>query len=258
MGFRQERVAHERPQSDHGLVAGGPARSCHHEGTSIGASRYRSTAYEDKRIYVWFEAVIGYLSATKEWAKRSGQPDAWKRFWENPDAETYYFQGKDNIPFHTLIWPAMLMGYGGLNLPTDVAANEYLNFKGQEFSKSRNWAVWLPDYLERYEVDPLRYYLASTMPETSDSDFTWEGFVAANNNELVATFGNFVHRVLTLTYRNFDGKTPEPGSLSEDDEAALAACDSALSDVAAAIEARRFRDGLRAAMGSGPVWQPLH
>ena len=101
----------------------------------------------------------------------------------------------------------MLMGYGGLNLPTDVAANEYLNFKGQEFSKSRNWAVWLPDYLERYEVDPLRYYLASTMPETSDSDFTWEGFVAANNNELVATFGNFVHRVLTLTYRNFDGKT---------------------------------------------------
>ena len=95
--------------------------------------------------------------------------------------------------------------------PTDVAANEYLNFKGQEFSKSRNWAVWLPDYLERYEVDPLRYYLASTMPEPSDSDFTWEGFVAANNNELVATFGNFVHRVLTLTYRNFDGKIPEPG-----------------------------------------------
>ena len=204
--------------------------------------------YEDKRIYVWFEAVIGYLSATIEWAKRSGQPDAWKRFWEEPDAEAYYFQGKDNIPFHTLIWPAMLMGYGGLNLPTDVVANEYLNFKGQEFSKSRNWAVWLPDYLERYEADPLRYYLASTMPETSDSDFTWEGFVAANNNELVATFGNFVHRVLTLTYRNFDGKTPEPGSLSEDDVAALAACDAALSGVSDAIEARRFRDGLRAAM----------
>ena len=204
--------------------------------------------YEDKRIYVWFEAVIGYLSATKEWARRRGEPDAWERFWLDPAGETYYFQGKDNIPFHTLIWPAMLMGYGGLNLPTDVAANEYLNFRGREFSKSRNWAVWLPDYLERYEADPLRYFLASSMPETSDTDFTWEGFVAANNNELVATFGNFVHRVLTITYRNFGGTVPEPGELAEVDRAALAACDTALSDVSAAIEARRFRDGLRAAM----------
>ena len=124
----------------------------------------------------------------------AGEDETWKDFWQNPDAESYYFQGKDNIPFHTVLWPAMLMGYGGLNLPTDVVANEYLNLDGQGFSSSRNWAVWLPDYLERYDVDPLRYYLASIMPETSDSDFTWEGFFAANNNVLVATLGNFVHR----------------------------------------------------------------
>ncbi len=204
--------------------------------------------YEDKRIYVWFEAVIGYLSAAKEWAQRRGEPDGWKRFWEDADAETYYFQGKDNIPFHTLIWPAMLMGYGGLNLPTDVVANEYLNFRGREFSKSRNWAVWLPDYLERYEADPLRYYLAATMPETSDTDFTWEAFVAANNNELVATFGNFVHRTMTIANRNFDGAAPEPGPMAEIDEDAIGACDTALAEVSSAIEARRFRDGLRAAM----------
>ena len=204
--------------------------------------------YESKRIYVWFEAVMGYLSATKAWAEEQGTPDAWKRFWEEPDGESYYFQGKDNVPFHTVFWPAILLGYGGLNLPTDVVANEYLNFSGFDFSKSRGHGVFLPDFLTRYEPDPLRYYLASIMPETSDSEFTWAGFHAANNNELVATFGNFVHRVLTITTRNFDNAVPTPGDLDEDDKAALATCDTALEEVAEAIESRQFRDGLRAAM----------
>jgi methionyl-tRNA synthetase len=204
--------------------------------------------YESKRIYVWFEAVMGYLSATKAWAEQQGDPDAWKKFWIEPDGESYYFQGKDNVPFHTVFWPAILLGYGGLNLPTDVVANEFLNFGGLEFSKSRGHGVFLPDFLSRYDKDPLRYYLASIMPETSDSDFTWEGFYAANNNELVATFGNFVHRVLTIATRNFDNAVPRPADLDDADNVALAACDTALEEVARAIESRHFRDGLRAAM----------
>ena len=204
--------------------------------------------YEQKRIYVWFEAVSGYFSATKLLAKERGEPDLWKAFWEDPSAESYYFQGKDNIPFHTIIWPAILLGYGGLNLPTDVVANEYLNLGTSGFSKSRGNAVWLPDYLERYDVDPLRYYLTSIMPETSDSEFTWAGYLAANNNELVATFGNFVHRIFTITTRNFDGTVPKAGDLDESDRAMLAACDTALTEASAALEARHFRDGLRAGM----------
>ena len=204
--------------------------------------------YEKKRIYVWFEAVIGYLSATKAWAIDSGDADNWKEFWCNPEAESYYFQGKDNIPFHTVLWPAMLIGYGGLNLPTDVVANEYLNLDGQGFSSSRNWAVWLPDYLERYDVDPLRYYLASIMPETADSDFTWEGYLAANNNVLVATLGNFVHRTLTITTRNFDSKVPNPGHLEPQDQKIIDICSSTLDDVSASIETRHFRRALQQAM----------
>ena len=210
--------------------------------------KHRFEGYDKKRIYVWFEAVIGYFSATKAWAINSADEDDWKEFWHKPDAESYYFQGKDNIPFHTVLWPAMLMGYGGLNLPTDVVANEYLNLDGQGFSSSRNWAVWLPDYLERYEVDPLRYYLASIMPETSDSDFTWEGFLAANNNVLVATLGNFIHRTLTITTRNFDGKVPAPGDLGAQDQEVLDACSQTLEDVAMSIETRRFRRALYQAM----------
>ena len=204
--------------------------------------------YEKKRIYVWFEAVIGYFSATKAWAIESEDADAWKDFWHNPDAESYYFQGKDNIPFHTVLWPAMLMGYGGLNLPTDVVANEYLNLDGKGFSSSRNWAVWLPDYLERYDVDPLRYYLASIMPETSDADFTWDGYLAANNNVLVATLGNFVHRTLTITTRNFDDKVPNPVELTEAEQSVLDSCSQTLDDVAALIESRRFKLALAQAM----------
>lgn len=204
--------------------------------------------YEQKRIYVWFEAVMGYYSATKLWAERNGNPDAWENFWKNPNAESYYFQGKDNIPFHTIIWPAILLAHGNLNLPTDIVANEYLNLGTRGFSKSRGHAVWLPDYLERYEVDPLRYYLSSVMPETSDSEFTWEGFLAANNNELVATLGNFVHRILTITNRNFDGIIPDSGPLEKIDAEALKACETTLSRTATFLEARRFRDGLNSAM----------
>ncbi|MBT3941109.1 MAG: methionine--tRNA ligase [Chloroflexi bacterium] len=204
--------------------------------------------FDDKRIYVWFEAVIGYLSASIEWAKNSGKPDAWKAWWQEDDARAFYFQGKDNIPFHTIIWPAMLMGHGGLNLAEDVPANEFLTLEGRPLSTSSGWAVWLPDYLERYDADPLRYYLTSIMPETSDSDFTWDGFLQANNNELVATFGNLAHRVLTLTTRNFDDAVPEPGELGPDENAALEACDTALKEAGEHLAGRRFREGLRSFM----------
>jgi len=163
--------------------------------------------YESKRIYVWFEAVIGYLSASRQWAKENGDAEQWRPYWQG-NTRSYYFIGKDNIPFHTLIWPAMLMGYGGLNLPYDVPANEFLTLEGQKLSTSRNWAVWLPDYLARYDPDPLRYILSVNMPETGDTDFSWREFVRRNNDELVATYGNLVNRVLTLVYRNFDGCVP--------------------------------------------------
>ncbi len=166
--------------------------------------------FENKRLYVWFEAVIGYLSATKEWAKSRGDDEKWHSFWQG-EAKGYYFIGKDNIPFHTLIWPAMLMGYGDgdLNLPYDVPANEFLTIEGRKLSTSQNWAVWLPDYLSRYDPDPLRYLLSINMPETGDTDFSWREFIRRNNDELVATYGNLVNRVLTITYRNFNGCVPK-------------------------------------------------
>ena len=204
--------------------------------------------YEGKRIYVWFEAVIGYLSASKEWAQRSGRPDAWREFWEG-ESRSYYFMGKDNIPFHTVIWPAMLIGYEGLNLPYDVPANEFLNLEGLKLSTSRNWAVWLPEYLNRYEPDPLRYVIAAGMPETGDSDFSWGEFVRRNNDELVATYGNLVQRVLSLVARNLDGKAPSPGELDRADEELLAHCRRSLEETGANIEACRFRAALQAAMG---------
>jgi len=164
--------------------------------------------YESKRLYVWFEAVIGYLSASKEWAKSSGKEDRWRSFWQDNEAKSYYFIGKDNIPFHTLIWPAILMGYGGLNLPHDIPANEFLTIEGRKLSTSQNWAVWLPDYLSRYDPDSLRYLLSIKMPETGDTDFSWREFVQRNNDELVATYGNLVNRVLTFVYKNFNGCVP--------------------------------------------------
>ncbi len=205
------------------------------------------SGFEDKRIYVWFEAVIGYLSATKEWAKSKGNEEGWRPFWEE-GAKSYYFIGKDNIPFHTLIWPAMLMGYGGLNLPYDVPANEFLTIEGKKLSTSRNWAVWLPDYLSRYEPDPLRYLLSINMPETSDTDFSWREFVRRNNDELVATYGNLVNRVLTFVYRNFDGCVPQPGEFDNRSKDVLAKAEYTLSEVGDLIAACHFKQAIMLAM----------
>jgi methionyl-tRNA synthetase len=203
--------------------------------------------FEDKRIYVWFEAVIGYLSASKEWAKVQGDADVWKQFWTG-NARAYYFIGKDNIPFHTLIWPAMLMGYGGLNLPYDVPANEFLTIEGKRLSTSRNWAVWLPDYLKRYDPDPLRYLLSVNMPETGDTDFSWREFLRRNNDELVATYGNLVHRVLTFTYRNFDGAVPSSGEIDSQGQGLLAKAQETLNEADRLIHACHFKEGIKAAM----------
>jgi methionyl-tRNA synthetase len=186
--------------------------------------------WEGKCLYVWFEAVIGYLSATVELTRLSGQPEAWHDWWYNQQAKTYYFIGKDNIPFHAVIWPAQLAGAGEtfgrlfegaegsrLVLPFDVPANEFMNLEGQKISGSRNWAIWGIDFLERYDPDPLRYYLTVNMPESKDTDWDWSDFLARNNNELVATWGNLANRVLSFAYRHWEGIIPEPGELRPQD-----------------------------------------
>ena len=205
--------------------------------------------YEDKRIYVWFEAVIGYLSAAKEWAQIQGQPEAWREFWQGPDVKAYYFLGKDNIPFHSIIWPGMLMGYeGDLNLPYDIPANEFMNLGGDKFSKSEHRAVWVPDYLERYDPDPLRYYIAANMPETGDAEFTWQEYVRRNNDELVATYGNLVHRVLAFLHRNFEAKVPQPGDLDGAAQTLLSLIDTTLEEVGRNLALCHFREALRGIM----------
>jgi methionyl-tRNA synthetase len=203
--------------------------------------------FEEKRVYVWFEAVIGYLSASKELAESCGDSERWHDFWQG-DVKSYYFIGKDNIVFHTVIWPAMLLGYGGLNLPYDVPANEFLTLKGKQLSTSRNWAVWLPDYLERYPPDPLRYHLSISMPETGDTDFSWGEFVRRNNDELVATYGNLVHRVLTLAYRNFDGCVPAAGDFDTESRTLLSKAEAALDNVDSLLYRCHFREAMREAM----------
>ena len=206
--------------------------------------------YEGKRIYVWFEAVIGYLSAAVEWADNSGQESRWEDFWKDSDTRSYYFIGKDNIPFHSIIWPAMIMGYGnGLNLPFDVPANEFLSLENRKFSTSQNWAVWVPDYLDRYDPDPLRYLLSINMPETGDADFSWAEFVRRNNEELVATYGNLVNRVLSFTYRNFDGQVPPAAETDEVDRQVLDSARSALDDVGRSLESARFKAAIGQAFG---------
>ncbi len=201
-----------------------------------------------KRIYVWFDAVIGYLSASKEWAQIRDDADAWKAWWEDPAARSYYFVGKDNIPFHTVIWPAMLLGYGGLNLPTDVPANQYVTFKGQQASKSRGVGSSINDYLGWLEPDALRYAVGANLPEQSDTDLTDEELVRRVNEELVANWGNLVNRVTNLIGKNFEGVVPEPGPLSSADEEMLSASRAVLDPVGEAIEAVELRAGLRIAM----------
>jgi methionyl-tRNA synthetase len=212
--------------------------------------------YDDKRIYVWFDAVIGYLSASIEWAQRAGDPDAWKAWWElrpdgSPPGRSYYFIGKDNIPFHAIIWPAILMGYGGLALPYDVPANEFLTLGGQKLSSSRAYTArlpWLHEFLDAFDADALRFFLTINAPESRDTDFTWEEFKRRNNDELVATYGNAVHRLLRFVERHFEGKAPTPGALGEADRVLLGQMERTFADVAGLIEGCRFRDGLRAIM----------
>jgi methionyl-tRNA synthetase len=195
------------------------------------------------------------LSAAFEWAERVGQPERWHDWWLNPDCRSYYFIGKDNIWFHTLIWPAELMGYAAAtgepyNLPYDVPANQYLTIRGSKASTSRRLAVWLPDYLSRYDPDPLRYYLAAIMPESADSDFTWSGFVQRNNDELVATWGNLVNRVLTFTCRNFDARVPEAREPRDEDRALLSVVQRAITETGSHIASCNFRAGLESAMSA--------
>jgi methionyl-tRNA synthetase len=211
--------------------------------------------YEDKRLYVWFEAVIGYLSASIEASALEGEDEAWKQWWYNRDAESYYFIGKDNIVFHTVIWPAELIGAGSLyeeeekqlNLPTDVPANEFMNLAGAQFSKSRGHMITLPDILSRYDADAIRYYISVVMPETSDSDFLWDDFVQRNNGELVGVWGNLSHRVLSFTHRHF-GEIPEPGELDDVDEALLGKVRDGFDVVGEQLAGRHFRAALSEAL----------
>jgi methionyl-tRNA synthetase len=210
-----------------------------------------------KRIYVWFDAVIGYLSSTVEWAAARGTPDAWREWWQNPESLHYYFMGKDNIVFHTVIWPSMLLGYGAggevgagkgeLELPDDVVASEFLTMEGRKFSSSRNVVIFVKDFLERYEADALRYFLTVAGPETQDTDFTWSEFVRRNNDELVATWGNLVNRTLKNVHRRF-GEVPEHGELTEADEQILAAIEKGFDTIGAEIEGARFKSALTEAM----------
>ena len=214
----------------------------------------------DKRIYVWFDAVIGYLSASIEWARRSGDPDAWRAWWNNPDAESYYFMGKDNIVFHAEIWPAMLLGYSGLgarggspgplgtlNLPTEVVASEYLTMEGRKFSSSRSVVIYVRDFLERYDVDALRYYVAVAGPENQDTDFTWTEFVRRNNDELLANWGNLVNRSISFAARNI-GSIPAAGQLTEADTEILHRSRAAFAAVGEALGRSRFKAAITEAM----------
>jgi methionyl-tRNA synthetase len=211
---------------------------------------------ENKRIYVWIDAVVGYLSAAVEWAHVRGMPDAWREWWQDPEARHYYFMGKDNIVFHTVIWPAELLGYGTggelgagrpLELPYNVVASEFLTLEGRQFSTSRRWAIWVGDFLERYDPDPLRYHLTAAGPEQQDADFTWSEFIRRNNDELLANWGNLVNRTLTIAHRNF-GSVPEPGELTGDDRALLQTIASGFETVGAFIENARFKASLGEAM----------
>jgi len=205
--------------------------------------------YETKRIYVWFEAVMGYLTATKEWYRRSGRSDGWKDFWYDPKARHLYFVGKDNIVFHTLFWPAILMGYDEkLALPYDVAATQYLNFSGERMSTGRGSGIWLPELLERFDPDQIRYYGIATMPETKDTDFEWADFERRNNNELLAIYGNFVHRALTFADKNFGHEVPPATFLDATDKAMVRAIEQQAGKVAQNLEYVHVKDAMKEAI----------
>ena len=179
--------------------------------------------YENKVMYVWFEAPIGYISSTIEWAKNQGDPDLWKKYWLDEETRLVHFIGKDNIVFHAIIWPAMLMAQEKYVLPSDIPANEFLNIEGKKLSTSKNYAVWLGEYLEKFPPDPLRYWLAVNAPETKDADFSWRDFQHRNNNELADIVGNFFNRTLTFANKHFDGQVPESGEFDDLDKQMLKA-----------------------------------
>lgn len=209
---------------------------------------------ENKRIYVWFDAVIGYLSSSVEWAHNRGTPDAWREWWQNPDARHYYFMGKDNIVFHTVIWPSILAGYGNggevggssgepLQLPHNVVSSEFLTMEGRKFSSSRGVVIYVRDFLSRYDPDPLRYFLTIGGPENQDTDFTWAEFVRRNNDELVATWGNLVNRTLTNVYRNV-GEVPQPGPLAPEDTTLLMLVEGGFEHVGTLLDGVHFKAAL--------------
>lgn len=219
--------------------------------------------YEDrsnKKIYVWFDAVIGYLSASVEWARNTGQPEAWRDWWQSTDTRHYYFMGKDNIVFHSVIWPSMLIGYGNglegtlgggqaepLGIPHDVVSSEFLTMEGRKFSSSRGIVIYVKDFLARYDPDALRFYLTIAGPEAQDTDFTWSEFVRRNNDELVATWGNLVNRVLSMTHKNF-GKVPEHDGLAKPDRALIAEVEGGFESVGALIEKCSFKAAIGEAL----------
>jgi|TARA_B100002003_G_scaffold96233_1_gene89676 methionyl-tRNA synthetase len=219
--------------------------------------------YESKRIYVWFEAVMGYYSASRHWAQLQGEPEEWRKWWDDPEAEHRYFMAKDNIPFHTIIWPATLLGCG-MQLPHDVPANEYLLLDSAQFSKSRRHAVWIPDYLERYDSEALRYYLAAVMPEQKDANFSWEDYVTRVNTELIGNLGNLLHRVVSFAQKNFpDGLHTDECALPELRDRVA----TAHAKMDAALAACKFKRGLaallelsqatNAALNSAAPWKLL-
>jgi methionyl-tRNA synthetase len=199
---------------------------------------------EGKKLYVWFDAPIGYISATKEWAAREGKD--WEPYWKDADTKLVHFIGKDNIVFHCIIFPAMLKAEGSYILPDNVPANEFLNLEGNKLSTSKNWAVWLHEYLQDFpeKQDSLRYALTANAPETKDNDFTWKDFQARNNNELAAIFGNFINRVVVLTNKYYDGIVPKPNEFSEVDEQTLAELKAYPAVISSSIERYRFREAL--------------
>ena len=213
-----------------------------------------------KRLYVWFDAVIGYLSASIEWARRRGEPEAWRSYWTDPEARSYYFMGKDNITFHSQIWPAELLAYGGrgsrggspgvfgdLQLPTEVVSSEFLTMEGRKFSSSRSVVIYVRDFLARYQPDALRYYIAAAGPENQDSDFTWAEFHRRTNDELVAGWGNLVNRTANLIHKNF-GEIPTPGPATDADRALLAATSGGFETVGGLLAGHRQRQAVGEAM----------
>jgi methionyl-tRNA synthetase len=217
--------------------------------------------WESKRLYVWFEAVIGYLSASIEWGQLTGNAEAWRNWWQNPESRTYYFIGKDNIPFHAVIWPAELIGaskafdevMGAENpqplvLPYDVPANEFMNLEGQKISGSRNWGVWGRDFLTRYDPDALRYYLTVNMPESKDTDWDWDEFYHRNNDELVATWGNLANRVLSFCNKYWEGQVPDPGELTDLDKDLIKTIEGGFETVGNLIDTVKLRAAAAEAM----------